>query len=73
MTEKKTMKEVVAELREESVGALLELFQLHVAVGEIGCVLVLPRDTSARAGRANVRLLGSASPKRGLLGISYDF
>jgi hypothetical protein len=32
-----------------------------------------PRDTSARAGRANVRLLGSASPKRGFLGISYDF
>jgi hypothetical protein len=35
MTEKKTMKEVVAEMREESVGALLELFELHIAVGEI--------------------------------------
>jgi hypothetical protein len=35
MTEKKTMNEVVAELRQESVGALLELFELHVAVGEI--------------------------------------
>lgn len=30
----KTMKAVVAELREHSVGALLELFELSVAVGE---------------------------------------
>ena len=32
--ENKTMKEVVAELRHHSVGALLELFELSVAVGE---------------------------------------
>lgn len=30
-----TMREVVAELREHSVGALLELFELDVAVGEM--------------------------------------
>ena len=31
----KMMKDVVARLREESVGALLELFELDVAVGEM--------------------------------------
>jgi hypothetical protein len=35
MSDEKTMKEVVAELRERSVDALLELFELHVAVGEV--------------------------------------
>jgi hypothetical protein len=31
----KSMRDVVAELRRESVGALLELYELDVAVGEI--------------------------------------
>ena len=33
--ENKTMKDVVAELREQSVGALLDLFELDFAVGEL--------------------------------------
>lgn len=35
-SESKSMKDVVVELRRESVGALLELFELDVAVGELG-------------------------------------
>lgn len=31
----KTMRDVVAELRQHSVGALLELFELDVAIGEM--------------------------------------
>ncbi len=34
-SQSKSMKDVVAELRRESVGALLELYELHVAVGEM--------------------------------------
>ena len=31
----KTMKEVVAQLREDAAEALLEVFELHIAVGEL--------------------------------------
>ena len=34
-SQSKTMKEVVAELRRESVSALLEIYELDVAVGEL--------------------------------------
>jgi hypothetical protein len=33
--ETRTMRDVVSELREHSVGALLELFELDVAIGEV--------------------------------------
>jgi len=66
-SQSKSMKDVVVELRQESVGALLELFELDFAVGEIALSALSLRAAARELAEEAEQLAktpGVASPAR---------